>query len=115
MSNAVSSLTTREKEKDQLSLEQGKHLLRTKFYVPPIRSNQIARPRLIDLINGGLDRALILVSAPAGYGKTTLISRWLKETKIPSAWLSLAVCRRSKHLNNLESSMELKWLLIRTN
>ena len=69
--------------------EQGKHLLRTKFYVPPIRSIQIARPRLSDLINGGMDRALILVSAPAGYGKTTLVSSWLKETKIPSAWLSL--------------------------
>ena len=58
--------TSREKEKDQLPLEQSKHLLRTKFYVPPIRSIQITRPRLIDLINGGLDQALILVSAPAG-------------------------------------------------
>ena len=37
----------------------------------------------------GLDRALILVSAPAGYGKTTLVSSWLKEKKIPFAWLSL--------------------------
>jgi LuxR family maltose regulon positive regulatory protein len=89
VSNTVTSLTTREKENDQLSLEQSKHLLRTKFYVPPIRSKQIVRPRLSDLITGGLDRALILVSAPAGYGKTTLISSWLKEKEIPSAWLSL--------------------------
>ncbi len=66
-----------------LSLEQGKHLLGTKFYVPPIRSKQIARPRLSDLIDGGLDRALILVSAPAGYGKTTLVSSWLKESEDP--------------------------------
>jgi len=64
-------------------------LLRTKLYTPPVRASQIARPRLVDLINSGLDRSLILVSAPAGYGKTTLISRWLKETKIRSAWLSL--------------------------
>jgi LuxR family maltose regulon positive regulatory protein len=78
-----------EKENDQLSLEQSKHLLRTKFFVPPIRSKQIARPRLSDLIHRGLDRALILVSAPAGYGKTTLVSSWLKDKKIPSAWLSL--------------------------
>jgi LuxR family transcriptional regulator, maltose regulon positive regulatory protein len=78
-----------EKENDQLSLEQGKHLLRTKFYVPPIRSKQIARPRLSNLINDGLDRAVILVSAPAGYGKTTLVSNWLKEKKFPSTWLSL--------------------------
>jgi len=89
MSRAGSSLTSGEDENDQLSREQSKQLLRTKFYVPPIRSIQIARPRLIDLINGGLDRALILVSAPAGYGKTTLASRWLKESKIPFAWLSL--------------------------
>ena len=76
-------------ENDQLSLEQSRHLLRTKFYAPPIRSNQIARPRLSDLIHNGLDRMLTLVSAPAGYGKTTLVSSWLQEIKVPSAWLSL--------------------------
>ncbi len=43
----------------------------------------------IELLNGGLDKALILVSAPAGYGKTTLLSSWLRETRISSAWLSL--------------------------
>ncbi len=89
MSKVAPITASGEKEKDQSSLEQGKHLLRTKFYVPPIRSKQIARPRLSDLITGGLDRALILISAPAGYGKTTLVSSWLKEKEIPSAWLSL--------------------------
>jgi LuxR family maltose regulon positive regulatory protein len=89
VSRAGSSLNSGENESEQLSLEQNKHLLQTKFYVPPIRSIQIARPRLTDLINRGLERALILVSAPAGYGKTSLVSSWLKETKIPSAWLSL--------------------------
>jgi LuxR family maltose regulon positive regulatory protein len=89
VSRAGSSLASEEQESDQLPPEQSKLLLRTKFYVPPIRSIQIARPRLFDLINGSLGRALILVSAPAGYGKTTLVSRWLKETQIPSAWLSL--------------------------
>ncbi len=72
-----------------MSLVESKHLLQTKFYIPPIRATQIPRPQLSDLLNGGLDQALILVSAPAGYGKTTLVSSWLKETKIPSAWLSL--------------------------
>ena len=89
MSSAGSNLTSGGKNDDPVPLEQSKILLRTKFYVPPIRSTQIARPRLIDLINAGLERSLILVSAPAGYGKTTLVSRWLKETQIPSAWLSL--------------------------
>jgi LuxR family maltose regulon positive regulatory protein len=70
-------------------LEQSKHLLRTKFFIPPIRSSQIARPRLSGLIDGGLERALILVSAPAGYGKSTLVSTWLKEKQIPSTWISL--------------------------
>lgn len=79
-----------EKENDQLSLVQSKHLLRTKFYVPPIRSRLIARPRLSDLINGGLDRALTLASATAGCGKTALVSSWLKDREIPSTWLSLA-------------------------
>ncbi|MCX6001818.1 MAG: LuxR C-terminal-related transcriptional regulator [Chloroflexi bacterium] len=74
-----------------MSLEQSRHLLRTKFYIPPIRSNQIARPRLIDLLNEGIDRKHILVSAPAGYGKSTLVSTWIKEKGIPSAWLSLDV------------------------
>jgi LuxR family transcriptional regulator, maltose regulon positive regulatory protein len=78
-----------ETEKDQTSMAQSRHLLRTKFFVPPIRSSQIARPRLSDLLDSSLDRALILVSAPAGYGKTTLVSSWLKEKRIPAAWLSL--------------------------
>jgi LuxR family transcriptional regulator, maltose regulon positive regulatory protein len=78
-----------EKEVDQLPLEWNKHLLTTKFYIPPVRPKQISRPHLSDLISRGLDRALILVSAPAGYGKTTLTSSWLHETKIPSSWLSL--------------------------
>jgi LuxR family transcriptional regulator, maltose regulon positive regulatory protein len=78
-----------EKGNEPPSLEQGKHLLRTKFYIPPVRPNQVYRPRLSSLIEAGLDRALILVSAPAGYGKTTLVSSWLKAKNIPSAWLSL--------------------------
>jgi LuxR family maltose regulon positive regulatory protein len=89
VSEASASGTSRNAETDQVSTERGRYLLRTKFYVPPIRSNQISRPRLIDLFNRGLDKTLILVSAPAGYGKTTLVSTWLKQTGIPSAWLSL--------------------------
>ncbi len=72
-----------------LPAEQDQHLLRTKLYIPPVRPNQINRPRLSDLMKGGLDKALILVSAPAGYGKTTLVSNWLRESQLPTAWLSL--------------------------
>ena len=76
-------------KKNQSDPEPGSRLLETKLFAPPVRSNQIIRPRLSSLLNNSLDRALILVSAPAGYGKTTLICGWLKETKIPAAWLSL--------------------------
>ncbi len=85
MSKAGTCSTSGEKGNDPLS----PYLLRTKLYIPPIRPDQIARPRLVDQINGGLDKTLILVSAPAGYGKTTLVSSWLSERKVSSAWLSL--------------------------
>lgn len=54
-------------------------LLQTKLYLPPIRSGLVARPRLIEKLNRGLAGKLTLLSAPAGYGKTTLISEWLQQ------------------------------------
>ena len=74
---------------NQSSGEQSESLLKTKLFVPPIQSNCVYRPRLTELINRGLDKVLILISAPAGYGKTTLVTSWLNETEIPSAWISL--------------------------
>ena len=64
-------------------------VLATKFFAPPLLSDLVLRQRLIDQLNAGSQRKLILVAAPAGYGKTTLISSWLHETNIPSVWLSL--------------------------
>jgi LuxR family maltose regulon positive regulatory protein len=64
-------------------------LIRTKFYRPSLPSDLVDRPRLIDQINRGLDRPLTLVTAPAGYGKSILVSSWLKACERPSAWLSL--------------------------
>ena len=49
-------------------------LLRTKLYIPPPRPELVSRPRLIERLNAGLHRKLTLVSAPAGFGKTTLVS-----------------------------------------
>jgi len=51
-------------------------LLTTKLYIPPPRPNLVPRPRLIERLNAGLHRKLTLVSAPAGFGKTTLLSEW---------------------------------------
>ena len=66
-------------------------LLRTKLFVPPLRPNLVPRPHLIERLNHGiqLDNRLILVSAPAGFGKTTLVSEWVAGNERPAAWLSL--------------------------
>ncbi|MEJ2738138.1 MAG: hypothetical protein P8189_32040 [Anaerolineae bacterium] len=69
-------------------------LLKTKLYIPPIRPELVSRPHLIERLNAGLHRKLTLVSAPAGFGKTTLLSEWLTgrerlEPKVRAAWLSL--------------------------
>lgn len=66
-------------------------LLRTKLYGPPLRPNLVARPRLIERLNQGLHpgHKLTLVSAPAGFGKSTLVSEWVAGAGRPVAWLSL--------------------------
>lgn len=71
------------------SFEQREPLLSTKLFTPPLRRNRVDRPRLFESMNRGLDKALTLVSAPAGYGKSTLVSSWVHELKAPSSWLSL--------------------------
>jgi LuxR family maltose regulon positive regulatory protein len=64
-------------------------ILATKLYIPPPRSKIVFRPRLIDRLNRGLSGTLTLISAPAGFGKTTLVSEWVADCRRPVAWLSL--------------------------
>ena len=66
-------------------------LLQTKLFVPPKRPFLISRPHLITKLNEGLMGKLTLASAPAGFGKTTLISTWLNQLAAThkTAWLSL--------------------------
>jgi LuxR family transcriptional regulator, maltose regulon positive regulatory protein len=64
-------------------------LIRTRFYRPALPGDFVARPRLVDQLNRGLDRPLTLVSAPAGFGKSILVRSWLDSCARPSAWLSL--------------------------
>ena len=52
-------------------------ILATKLYIPPPRPKVVLRPRLIERLNEGLHRKLTLISAPAGFGKTTLVSEWV--------------------------------------
>ena len=64
-------------------------LLHTKLYVPPSRPGIVARPRLTERLNEGTRGQLTLVSAPAGFGKTTLVAEWAPGCGRPVAWLSL--------------------------
>ena len=64
-------------------------LLRTKLYMPPVRRGFVPRSRLIEKLDKGLAEKLTLVSAPAGFGKTTLVTAWLAQVERPYAWLSL--------------------------
>src|SRR5919199_5259276 len=64
-------------------------ILATKLYIPPPRPNLVLRPRLTERLNAGLHRKLTLISAPAGFGKTTLVSAWVAQCAQPAAWLSL--------------------------
>jgi LuxR family maltose regulon positive regulatory protein len=64
-------------------------LIRTKLHRPPVASDHIHRPRLLERLDQRRQRPLTLVSAPAGYGKSTLVSWWLEAGDIPSGWLSL--------------------------
>ena len=65
------------------------NLLQTKLLVPQIRPAWVKRPHLVEQLNAGLERNLILVSAPAGYGKSTLLSEWAHQVSMPVAWLTL--------------------------
>jgi len=74
-------------------------ILVTKLFIPPTRPKLVPRPRLVDRLDEGLHRKLTLISAPAGFGKTTLVTEWLdklrenaqeeNQTGYKIAWLSL--------------------------
>ncbi len=63
--------------------------LKTKFYIPKPRTNSISRPRLIEALHNGLQKKLTLLSSPAGFGKSTLLSQWANGFKRSVCWLSL--------------------------
>jgi LuxR family maltose regulon positive regulatory protein len=78
------------------TLRQVEPLLTTKLFVPPLRRDRIPRSRLLQRLDAGLlsedngfARKLTLVSAPAGYGKTTLLAEWIARMEHSIAWLSL--------------------------
>ena len=66
-------------------------IISTKLYFPPMRFKVVARPRLVEKLTAGMRGPLTLISAPVGYGKTTLMSEWHTGSgeDFPAAWLSL--------------------------
>jgi len=64
-------------------------ILATKLYIPAPRSGSVPRSRLVNRLNAGHDGKLTLVSAPAGFGKTTLVAEWMGSCDLHAAWLSL--------------------------
>ena len=64
-------------------------ILQTKLFVPPLRPLQVNRPRLLQKLNQGLQRKLTLVSASAGFGKTTVVADWLQQIASAHGWLAL--------------------------
>ena len=66
-------------------------LLATKLHMPRPRPDLVSRPRLAERLDEGLARGLMLVCAPAGYGKTVLLADWARRGPQPVAWLSLDV------------------------
>jgi len=64
-------------------------ILATKLYIPPPRPKVVPRPRLIERLNDGPHRKLTLISAPVGYGKTTMLSEWIPQSERCVTWVSL--------------------------
>ena len=72
-----------------LSMEVETNLLHTKFYLPKAREHLVHRSRLTHLLEDSVQDRIVLISAPAGYGKTSLLADWLQEFQHPIAWLTL--------------------------
>ena len=64
-------------------------LLSTKLYRPQPPAGLVPRSRLIKRLDEDAAKKVLLISAPAGFGKTTILSAWIQERKLPAAWLSL--------------------------
>src|SRR5205085_11047062 len=64
-------------------------LLLTRLHVPRPRTHLVPRSHLTERLQQGVERALTLISAPAGFGKTTVLAQWLAQSGLPVAWLSL--------------------------
>ena len=87
-------------------------LLATKLYMPRPRPNLVARPRLFARLDTGLQSALTLVCAPAGFGKTTLLADWLTKLRIENAELRKRGQTDNTSFSNFNSQFKVAWLAL---
>lgn len=76
-------------------------LLQTKLYVPRLRPSLVPRPHLIEKLNQGLHRKLTLISAPAGFGKTTLVSEWVDNSQATPRDTTLTIDKGEAGVNRI--------------
>jgi hypothetical protein len=74
---------------DDIAAGERDDLLATKLNIPRTRPDHLGRSRLIQRLDQGMAREMVLVCTPAGFGKTTLLADWAANAKWPVAWLSL--------------------------
>src|SRR5215208_1458343 len=76
---------------DESSVDPARIVLKPKLRAPLPRPEQLGRRRLLEFLSNSLDRKVSVISAPTGYGKTTLLAHWrhIEEAKVPFAWVSL--------------------------
>lgn len=77
------------KERNALGTNELSSFLATKLFVPRPGTRKVHRPELIDKLNDYRDYRVTLLSAPAGFGKTTIVAQWVDQLDSPIAWLSL--------------------------
>ncbi len=70
-------------------MEKEIHFLQAKFFTPKAGGNLIHRPRLTRIIETGMNTRVLLISAPAGFGKTSLLTDWIGEYQRNPAWITL--------------------------
>lgn len=83
------SISEKQKKETSNIQKAGTSILATKLYIPPPRPKAVHRSRLIEQLNKGRHGKLTLISAAAGFGKTTLASEWVTTCGRQAAWLSL--------------------------
>ena len=69
--------------------EKTEGILSTKLNPPLVRSDIVNRPQLLAQLEQDIRRPFTLISAPAGYGKSTLAAQWLEAGSLPGVWVSL--------------------------